>query len=47
MHLMAHTLEETVAAAAAMGVLRPQARTAHAAFFREGRRAPESRARSA
>ena len=38
MHLMAHTLEETVAAAAALGVLRPQARAAHAAFFREGRR---------
>ena len=38
MHLLGNTLEETVAAAASLGVSRPRARAAHAAFFREAAR---------
>ena len=39
MDLLAHTVEETVTAAAALGVARPGALAAHAAWFREGRAA--------
>jgi len=35
--LLAHTIEDTVTAAAALGVARPAAAAAHAAWFREGR----------
>jgi 23S rRNA (adenine2503-C2)-methyltransferase len=38
MHLMAQTLEQTVSAAADIGVSRPVARAAHAALFRQAER---------
>ena len=37
--LLAHTVEDTVTAAAALGVARPAATAAHSAWFREGRAA--------
>ncbi|MFM7809700.1 MAG: hypothetical protein ACKPEA_17505, partial [Planctomycetota bacterium] len=39
MDLLAHTVEDTVTAAAALGVARPRAMAAHSAWFREARAA--------